>query len=230
MSKIKSASYTRYVKVYKILKNDPLMRKELSGDMVAICRPPDQRSEDFPKEVVYVVDQIHARNLDVSTCTNKDVLLIAYDLLVKNRATVPSYSEPPAEAEDAKTIPAKAKPAKSKNQKPSKTPKPPKAPPASKVKAKSAPEPETSAPKATLKTAPAPPVKSALPAVKQQVRPGIPYVIECAALANLEAALSLMEAAGNSDDICRKLNSLIDEIHRRTIIPSAKESPETAAG
>lgn len=65
------------------------------------------------------------------------------------------------------------------------------------------------------------------------IRPGIPNVISCAALANIQAALSLFEAVGNDGeikDICQRLNTIIDDVHRNTILPSAKETSETTAG
>ena len=231
MTKIKSASFTRYTKVLKLLQTDPLLRKELSKDAVAVCRP-DQTSQDFPKEVVYVVDKIHAKGLDANTCTSKDILNFAFNLLVKNRGPITIAASP--------AVPAK-KPAVKK---------------VTKNTVAEEPEVEAPAPRRAARTAsPAPKSKAASDAppsvvaennagevksvvektikVVAFIRPGIPNVIGCAALANLQAALSVLEAvATDAEDksICQRMNTLIDDIHRRTIIPSAKENSETAAG
>lgn len=235
MTKIKSASFTRYTKVQKLLQTDPLLKKELSKEMVAICRP-DQTSQDFQKEVVYVVDKIHAKGLDANTCTSKDILKFAFELLVTNKG--PIVIAPTPEAPVPAKQPARKKAVGAKQQ----TTLPPAEEPDEPVpaKAKAAP-----APKSKAASAAPPPVvaknnegvgNSAVEKtikVVAIIRPGIPNVISCAALANLQAALSLLEAvAADADakDVCQRLNTLIDDIHRRTIIPSAKENTETTAG
>lgn len=246
MSKIKSASFSRYGRVLTILQSDPLLRKELSKVMVAVCRP-DQTSEDFPREVVYVVDQIHKQNLDSTTLIKDEVLVFAYKLLVENRGPIPTFT-PVAVPEPKTPKPAKIKatkpekPAKVEKVKAVKAAKPapaPVPPPEPKAKVKRARRATRPKEQATAEACP--------PAVEQKnagtpsgkpmtfVRPNVPYVVGCAALANLQAVLTLLEpftGAGDLEakEVCQKLNDLIDDIHRRTVIPSAKEEPQTKAG
>lgn len=239
MSKIKSASFTRYTKVHKVLLNDPLLQKQLSKTMIAVCRP-DNSTQDFPQEVVYVVDQIQSKNLDVSTCTQKDIMKLAYDLLVLHPQPIPAYTSAP-EAEPAPPAPKavrKAKPtvvkvAKPKAAKKVATPKeaPKEAPKEVVRKARQA-------PKAKAPEAPAADVKNEPKAVNKPmvyVRPNVPFAVGCAALANLQAVVTLLEPFVDGGDaeakvVSEKLNDLIDDIHRRTIIPSAKEITESTAG
>ena len=240
MSKIKSASFSRYGRVLTILQSDPLLRKELSKVMVAVCRP-DQTSEDFPREVVYVVDQIHKQNLDTTTFSKDEVLVFAYTPVSAPEPKTPKLAkikpakikaakpEKPAKVEKVKVVKA-AKPA------PAPAPVPPPEPKAKVKRARRATRPKE---QATAETCP--------PAVEQKnagtpsgkpmtfVRPNVPYVVGCAALANLQAVLTLLEPFSGAGDleakeVCQKLNDLIDDIHRRTVIPSAKEEPQTKAG
>ena len=249
MSKIKSASFSRYGRVLTILQSDPLLRKELSKVMVAVCRP-DQTSEDFPREVVYVVDQIHKQNLDSTTLIKDEVLVFAYKLLIENRGPIPTFT--PAPAPEPKT----PKPAKIKATKPEKPAKVEKVKAVKAVKAAKPapapvppPEPKAKVKRARRATRPKEQAtaEACPPAVEQKnagtpsgkpmtfVRPNVPYVVGCAALANLQAVLTLLEpftGAGDLEakEVCQKLNDLIDDIHRRTVIPSAKEEPQTKAG
>ena len=253
MSKIKSASFSRYGRVLTILQSDPLLRKELSKVMVAVCRP-DQTSEDFPREVVYVVDQIHKQNLDTTTFSKDEVLVFAYKLLVENRGPIPTFT--PVSAPEPKTPKlAKIKPAKIKAAKPEKPAKVEKvkvvkaAKPAPAPAPVPPPEPKAKVKRARRATRPKEQAtaEACPPAVEQKnagtpsgkpmtfVRPNVPYVVGCAALANLQAVLTLLEpftGAGDLEakEVCQKLNDLIDDIHRRTVIPSAKEEPQTKAG
>lgn len=241
MTKIKSASFTRYSRVHKILQSDPLLSKELGKVMIAVCRP-DQTSQDFPEQVVYVVKSIHEKNLDANACTAKDIQQFAFDLLIKNRGPIPSLADPEPAPAPAPKKPVAKKVAKSKTVAAPAV----KAPPAPKATVA-----KTSVSKSKVRTAPkskatidAPqPVVAVNNAgegayktakVVAVIRPGIPNVIGCAALANLQAALSLFEAVAGNDagikELCHRLTTIIDDAHRNTIIPSAKETNETAAG
>ena len=246
MTKIKSASFTRYSRVHKILQSDPLLSKELGKVMIAVCRP-DQTSQDFPEQVVYVVKSIHEKNLDANACTAKDIERFAFELLIKNRGPIPSLADPEPPPTPA---PAPKKPAVKKVAKPvaapvAKAPAAPKAPaakapaakaPVSKSKVRTAPKSKATidAPQPVVAVNNAGDGNYRTAKVVAVIRPGIPNVIGCAALANLQAALSLFEAVAGNDagikELCHRLTTIIDDAHRNTIIPSAKENNETAAG
>ena len=243
MTKIKSASFTRYSKVHKILRSDPLLSKELGKVMIAVCRP-DQTSQDFPEQVVYVVKSIHEKNLDANACTAKDIERFAFELLIKNRGPIPSLADPEPPPTPA---PVPKKPAAKKVAKPvvapvAKAPAAPKATaattkaPESKSKVRTAPKSKatTDAPQPVVAVNNAGEGAYRMAKVVAVIRPGIPNVIGVAALSNMQAALSLFEAVAGNDagikEICQRMTTLIDDAHRNTIIPSAKETSETAAG
>lgn len=71
------------------------------------------------------------------------------------------------------------------------------------------------------------------PPIIKFVRPYVPNVVGVAALSNLQAVLTLFEpymAVGDADakEVCQKVNELIDDIHRRTVLPSAEKEPSIA--
>ena len=126
----------------------------------------------------------------------------------------------------------------------------PKAVKAPKVKEEKPPKAPRAKRRAALPKAPATPVPSpagvepktsgekvetvaALKPLPEFVRPSIPFILGVAILANFQAALTLLESAAAAGDaeakeLAQKINELIDDVHRRTILPSAeKESSST---
>lgn len=240
MTESKRTSFMRYKKVHEILKGDNALSKRLSTRMTAVCKT-DQTFVDFPVEVIHVTDEIHKQGLDVANMSKIDVIRHGHRLLIANPNPIPM----PQPVAPAATAPAPAKKPKAKPPKPPKAAPPPPPPPkAAKPKA-SKPKKKAPAPKgqatAALRPAAVEPntpgeVAKAEPPPKlppAYVRPYIPNVVGIAALSNLQAVLTLFEpfmAAGDTDakEVCQKANELIDDIHRRTVLPCAeKESTST---
>lgn len=232
-SEPKRTSFMRYSRVNEILRSDNALSRRLSKKTVAVCKP-DQTSEDFPVEVVFVTDEIHKQGIDAYTMPKIEVIRMAHRLLVANPQPIPAIVAPPAPQPKAKAAQAK-KPVAAKAAKPDK-PKVRRRTPAPKAPATAEPRPAAVEPKKTGGNAedgsPPPPPK--LPPA--YVRPFIPYVVGVAILSLFQAILTLFEpfqsqGDGDAKDVCQKVNELIDEVHRRTVLPtSAKEEPTTTAG
>lgn len=225
----------RYSRVNEILRSDNALSRRLSKKTVAVCKP-DQTSEDFPVEVVFVTDEIHKQGIDAYTMPKIEVIRMAHRLLVANPQPIPAIVAPPTPqpqpkakaAQAKKPVAAKAdKPAKAKGRRKGPSPKAP---------ATAEPRPAAVEPKTGGKAEDRPSPEPAPPKMPPEyVRPFVPYVPGCAMLSNLQAVLTLLEpyvAAGDADakEVCQKVNELIDDIHRRTVLPSAKEEPTTTAG
>lgn len=222
MSEPKRTSFTRYRRVSDILQADNLLRTKLSKTMAAVCRP-DQSHKEFPIEVVYVTDEIHKKGLDAFTLPKLEVIRVAHGLLVTNPGPIPMPAPPPPLPAVPKAAPKAVK----------------KVPPKPKVKPKVKPK-RVAAPKvpATAEASPA--------AVEQKttggsrgngvspsplkpppvfVRSNIPYLPGVAALSNMQAAILLLEATGDSviKPLIQKAQELVDELHRHVILPSAEK-------
>jgi hypothetical protein len=229
----KRTSFMRYSRVNEILRSDNALSRRLSKKTVAVCKP-DQTSEDFPVEVVFVTDEIHMQGIDAYTMPKIEVIRMAHRLLVANPQPIPAIVAPPAPQPKAKAAQAK-KPVAAKAAKPDK-PKVRRRTPAPKAPATADPRPAAvEPPKTGGKTEDRSPPPAPLKMPPEYVRPFVPYVPGCAMLSNLQAVLTLLEpyvAAGDADakEVCQKVNELIDDIHRRTVLPSAKEEPTTTAG
>ena len=66
------------------------------------------------------------------------------------------------------------------------------------------------------------------------IRPYAPNVVGVAAMCLLQGVLTLMEpfmAAGDPEvkELCQKVNVLLDDLHRRTVLPSVEKEPTTTA-
>lgn len=235
MSEGKKTSFMRYARVHGILKGDNALSKRLGKKTAAVCKP-NQTYEDFPVEVIAVTDEIHKQGLDAHVASVPDVLRIAADLLFSGKPLpMPSLPEPPVRAKKVKA--PKAAKAKKRKAPPPEPPPPPPAPKAAKAKVKSARRPKVPAtaerPAAVEPTQAGSAEPSALPPKPPaMVRPSFPYVVGVAALSNLQAVVTLLEpfAAHNDTDakeFIQKVNSLIDEVHRRTVLPSAEAQSST---
>jgi len=80
----------RCLRVYDILKGDNALRRKLSKPTIAMCRP-DHTHVDLPAEVIYVVEQIGALDLDVNSLSKIEIIAYAFKLLI---ATKPSPEKP----------------------------------------------------------------------------------------------------------------------------------------
>lgn len=240
----KRTSLMRYKRVSNILRSDRLLSQKLSKTMVAVCKH-DQTHEDFPAEVVYVTQEIHKEGIDAYTMPKNEIIRTAHRLLIQNPGPIPipapeTQPEPQPKAKAARSKPAaKAKAVKAA--------KPPKPKPKPEKKARRAPSPKAPA---TAEERPAavepsstggapnedrsPPPSTSKPP-PEYVRPFIPYVVGVAILSLLQAILTLFEpfmsnGDGDAKDVCQKVNELIDEIHRRTVIPASAEKESKSAG
>jgi len=238
----KRTSFMRYARVLEILQGDNALSKKLSKNTAAVCRP-DQTHKEFPVEVVYVTDEIHKQGADAATMPVIEVIRTAFRLLIQNPGPIPTPAPLPPPAPKVK---AKAPAPK------------PKAAPAKPVKAAKPPAPKPKEKPKVPRRAPAPKGQATAderpPAVEQKiagesgstkpepvskplafVRQFVPFVVGVAALSNLQAVLTLLEpfvAAGDTEakEVCLKVNELIDDIHRRTVLPCAEKEPTTPAG
>lgn len=236
----------RYSRVNAILRSDNLLSRRLSKPSVAVCKP-DQTSEDFPVEVVNVTKAIHEQGIDAYTMPKIEVIRIAHRLLVSGTQALPA-SVPDA---DADVVPPQTK-VKVKRVKRAKTVKPVKRTkkpdkitktkgrrrvPDPKTEATAEPRPAAVEPNTGAKTEDRLSLAQAPPKIPPAfVRPSIPYVVGVAILSLFQAILALLEpflSQGDVDakDLSQKINELIDEVHRRTVLPSSvKEESTTTTG
>lgn len=242
----KRTSFQRYVRVHEILQGDNLLRQRLSKNVVAVCRP-DQTHKELPIEVVYVTDEIHKTGKDAYTMPKIEVIRMAHRLLIQNPMPAPAPVSPAAlpppvevhafrNGSTAKTKVKVKKAASPKSpavrkkaaeRKPAAVVVDVEAPPAIPVPAKAAKEPVAATPAPAVKSQPA------------FIRKSIPLVVGIAILNLMQGVLTLLEysvASGDEEakDLCGKISSLIDETHRRTVIPgeekSSAEKESTNAG
>lgn len=224
----------RYARVHEIIKQDPALRKHLSKNTAAICRP-DQTSEDFPVEIIAVTDEIHRQSLDAYTLSKLDVIRIAHRLLVLKVAPTPAAVEAPVVVPASVPSP-KARRGRKKVEKPESPPPAEAAPPkrrriSPKVLATPA-RPEGVEPVPTGTKVESPCSSRLLP---EFVRPDVPFIIGVAILSNFQAALTLLESCARAGDpeakeLCQKIVELIDDVHRKTVLPGAeKEHTESAS-
>ena len=224
----KRTSFMRYQRVLEILQGDNALRKRLSKNMAAVCRP-DQTHKEYPVEVVHVTDEIHKEGLDAYTLSKIEVIRFAHRLLVANHPTASPSAPPDLPVKEAK-VPKAAK----LKEKPK--PKLKKAiVPKSTAAAESpiAAEPKTGedavlkVPDAVFAKVPEViPIK--VPEAKAPpslfIRPHVPHIPGIAVMNCLFSAFQLMEPFCASDpdarDLCQRIQTLIDELHRRTILPA----------
>ena len=250
----------RYNRVREILQADNALKRRLSKNMSAVCRP-DQTHDEFPVEVVYVTEEIHKQGLDASTLAKGEVIRTAHRLLVANPvpdllAVLTPQLAPEAPAPEAKLPKAKvpkekpkAKAKVPKAEAPKAKPKVPKAeapkvPKAPKEKPKAKPKVLVPKVSATADTSPAAVEPKSTGGTQESsvatlppkappafIRPYIAHVPGIAMMNCLYGARQLMEPFSASDpdakDICHKLDDLIDELHRRTVLPSAEKESTT---
>lgn len=215
----KRTSFMRYDRVHAILRSDNALSRRLGKETVAVCKP-DQTHVDFPSEVVRVTDEIHSQGIDAYTMPKIEVIRLAHRLLVKNStpsvpAPVPAPTSAPAPDPATDSVPVQA--ASPAPQKAARKPRTPKVVQTARQEV---------VPKPSADVQPSDPVSKKLP--PEFVRPYAPYVVGVAALSNLQAVLTLFEPfmdAGGEDAkaVCQKVNALIDDIHRRTVLPSHAE-------
>lgn len=230
MSEAIHTSLKRYERVHEILKSDNALKRKLSTRMVAVCKP-DNSFVDFPVEVVHVTDAIHKQGLDAYSLPKMEVMRFGLELLVKNTSPIPMPTSPVKPA--VKPAPKPAPKAPVKKPVPAKKAAKPTAPPAAEKPAA-----RKGVPKATATAAsrPAPveptPAGEAKPAApKAYVRPYMPYVMGVAVLSLLESINVLLQphiGVGDNDakEMSQKTNELINEFHRRTVLPSTEKSAE----
>jgi len=243
---IKCPTVTRYARVQKVLLSDNALSKKLSTKTSAVCRV-DKSFVDFPVEVIHVTDEIHRQGMDSNSLSRTDIIRFGVRLLLQGKVPDNITSLAAVETsvalkdEDEKPKPIKppkppklpkVKPPKLSKVKPPKPPKLPKVKPpkpelACVVKVKAVNPEKVAAPPA------APAVKASTETKPEKapvffVRPHVPYVVGTAALSNLWAVLTLfepfvLEGDAEAREVSQRVNDLIDDIHRRTILPSAEK-------
>ena len=224
---IKCPTVTRYARVQKVLLSDNALSKKLSTKTSAVCRV-DKSFVDFPVEVIHVTDEIHRQGMDSNSLSRTDIIRFGVRLLLQGK--VPDNITSLAAVETSVALKDEdEKPKPIKPPKPPKLPKvkPPKPELACVVKVKAVNPEKVAAPPA------APAVKASTETKPEKapvffVRPHVPYVVGTAALSNLWAVLTLfepfvLEGDAEAREVSQRVNDLIDDIHRRTILPSAEK-------
>lgn len=159
MAALKKITIVWYKKVAAILKADTGLAKKLGKPTVAVCTP-DQKHEDFPKEVTDVTEAIHAAGMDVYTMSKKQIADIAINMLVLGNPPPPPVAVPEPEPEPEIKPPNRSiKPAAPAR--PVAADKPKKQPPKPAVKPKPEPEAEEPGPEPDLDVEDAAPEKAA---------------------------------------------------------------------
>jgi hypothetical protein len=118
-----------YKKVAAVLKADSGLARCLSKSAVSVGTP-DQKFEDFQKEVVEVTDALYAAGKDVYSMSKKEIADIAIDMLVYGKK-LPAVAKPEPVPGKAPMVRA-AKPAARRPSKPEAAPVKPAAKPAAK--------------------------------------------------------------------------------------------------
>jgi hypothetical protein len=269
LTQMKRISYSRYRRIFQIMKDEPSLKRQLGKKMIAIDAG-NHEMKDVPEEVVYVTEIIHNGGFDANTLSKVEVIDRAHDLLVANPRPVPllpEYGEPTAAANGKVATAEEVE----------KAPKPKvKAKPVAKVKpvakanrAEDPPEPKkqkrVAAPKdeATVDgpTAVEPTVSGVkaeqerisevvaeageatrkgkyllreiepAPGKIEQILKDVPRVTGIAVLNLGYAMIQLFEPFMNDPEVkslCDRQIEWLNEIHRRTILPSAEK--ESTAG
>jgi hypothetical protein len=242
MTEPKRTSFMRYARTYEILKSDNALSKKLSKKMAAVCRT-DQTHEDFPVEVIYVTDEIHKQGFDAHTMHKIDVLRLAHRLLIATPGPIPMPELPPLLPPPAKEKKPEAKP--KSNSKPRSRPKPKPKPKPKLEPTRVRPRPKEEA--TGDRPAPVEPVitgiegdgesastllPKALP--HQFIRPYVPNVPGIAVMNCLYGAQQLLQpfvaVDPDAKELSQKLSDLIDEVSRRTVMPSNAETKPATSG
>jgi hypothetical protein len=220
-------NFMRYQRVAELVIGEAALKERLGTKTDTVLKPNGEKVE-FQKELVDLTERIHAAGFDVNVITKQQILKYAVDVILwggdSGLPPVPPRSEAEAAAPPA---PKKRAPAKVKSvRKPKAVEKKPTAVPEEKPAAETAPvTPPVAAPK---------PKPAAEPVgVSRQVTissppsqcaaSNFPFVVGCAANANLMAAAQLMEIHDRSPEgkeILARLNKIIEDVLKRTTIPS----------
>lgn len=92
LTQMKRISYSRYRRIFQILKDEPSLKRQLGKKMIAIDAG-NHEMKDVPEEVVYVTEAIHKGGFDANTLSKVEVIDRAHDLLVANPRPVPLLPE-----------------------------------------------------------------------------------------------------------------------------------------
>ena len=235
-------SYMRYHKVNAVMVADPALKRLLSKPNQVIIKQ-DQTSEEFSKEVVEVTTAIHNAGLDAYAMHQHQILHFATNMLVLKQP-------PPVAARPAKAPVAPEKP-KAKAPKAPKAPKAAvkapavkapvvKAAPAARTKRKSRTKLEPAKAKvAEPPSEPPEPLAEPPPVPKAETRPkdnggpppvvyfrkNVPLIPGITIMNDLYGAVTILEPYAAHDpeakEIMDKLNVIIDDVHRKTVLPES---------
>lgn len=87
-------SFMRYKRVYVELSSDNALKRKLSKNLIAVCRP-DQTSEDMPVEVVDLTLSLHEHGYDAYTMTKSDLIRFAHKFLIAGSSNLPTNQPTP---------------------------------------------------------------------------------------------------------------------------------------
>jgi len=230
-------NFMRYQRVAQVIATEPALKARMGGKTEVVLKPNGDKVE-FPKEVIDVTERIHAGGHDAGTYSKDQIVQLAISIILygdTGAVTAPkpaeAGNEAPASKQKTKRRPRAAK--KPPVQKPKKVrkkrqPKPEVVPAAQPEKPKpEAPVEKKEALERPAKRAKAAPVEAVAvtivsPPVQAQ-NSVVPFAVGCAVNSNLIAASQLLEIHDRTlegKEIRERLDKIIDEINRRTVIPS----------
>ena len=249
MSDETKPNFIRYQRVAEVIATEPALKARMGSKTEVVLKPNGDKVE-FPKEVVDVTECIHACGHDAGSYGKDKIVQLAIDVILHgvngSPAAQPKMAEPKVEPAATKpkkkrrktavqkaavpeTTVEKPKKSKKKGQPKPKVEVPETAPAAETAKPKIEPVPtEKKAPverpkhfkmrqaEPTMVTVASPPV--------QAQNSVIPFAVGCAVNSNLICASQLLEIHDRTlegKEIKERLDKIIDEINRRTVIPSA---------
>lgn len=242
MSEPTKPNFMRYQRVAGIISSEPALKARLGTKTETVLKPNGDRVE-FPKHAVDLTERIHAAGFDANTLNKPQILKYAVDVIIRGDDSelppAPPREEPtatqaaPEETKPKKRVATPAKPKKVRKKKeapvtiPAVTvPTPPEAAvappapvekPADKPIEKPAPKPKPAVTEGAVRqvTISSPP--------QQSLGTSVPFAVGCAVNSNLMAASQLLEIHDRTPEgkeIRGRLDKIIDEVLRRTTIPS----------
>jgi len=215
----------RYQRVADILGSEPALKNRLGTKTEAVLKPNGDKVE-ISKQAVDLTERIHAAGHDANALNKQEILKFAVDVIVRGEDgdLPPVTRKAPEEAAPATNGEVKPKKKVVRIKKPRKK----KAPEAAAVPEAAAKEPaveEKPAPKKVVEPRAAHSVAAVSPPT--QSSGNVPFAVGCAVNSNLIAASQLLEIhdhTAEGKEIRERLDKIIDEVQRRTIIPNGMQA------
>jgi hypothetical protein len=228
MSDAIKPNFMRYQRVADVVASEPALKARLGPKSETVLKPNGDKVE-FPKEVIDLTERIHAAGHDANALNKQQLLKLAVDVILRgeNGDLPPVPARNGSDGEDELPVPKRKK-------KTSNKPKKEHAQKETSVKAAAdtLPEAEAEAPekpvtprKARVAAGDGKPsntISVASPPVQSQ-NSVVPFAVGCAVNSNLIGASQLLEIhdrTAEGKDIRERLDKIIEEVQRRTIIPN----------